>query len=600
MSRNAIYERITADSPLPQTIKDFCLYFAKRHRLLIGGMVLSHLLVTIGYTTFFYMFGQIIDLLATINDNRDQIWERGKVLLIILFLCGVLPDAVFSRVRDYIHTYLERNMQYDVRRHASAHLMGHSIPFYQNDYAGRLADKAKELGMITGRMIDILLNPAITTTLTVIFTFFIFLSVHWLFALILFVWAALYITMIWATTNKVQTKAINAARAHSRFGGVMVDIVTNIAPVISFAKRDKEIQYCADIAKDVGKKTHNYNMYVAYLEIFKEVFWQVLLGPLIIIMLWCWTQGWITAGQMAMMIPLALQIARDVWNLSTQIVNLYSELGQMQDALNTIAGTHNMIDAENAQPLDIQKGALTLHNVGFFYNNNVQVLEKIHVEIPAGQRVGLIGPSGAGKTTLVSLIQRFYDPTMGRIEIDGQDIRHVTQNSLREAIAVIPQDTSLFHRTLRENIAYAKPDAPFEEIVAAAKKAHAHEFINMLPQGYDTLVGERGVKLSGGQRQRIAIARAILKDAPILILDEATSSLDSESEKLIQAALADLMSGKTVIAIAHRLSTISHLDRLIVMNKGHIVEDGTHEELLNNNALYARLWSMQSGGFIGE
>ncbi len=274
-------------------------------------------------------------------------------------------------------------------------------------------------------------------------------------------------------------------------------------------------------------------------------------------------------------------------------------LGYVSDVLNIIAVPHGIQDAQGAGALRVQKGEIRFAGVHFDFAAQ-PVFKDLNLNIEAGEHIGLIGHSGAGKSTLINLLLRYFDPQSGAVLIDGQNIAEVTQDSLRKNIAVIPQDTSLFHRSLMENIRYGRLEASDEEVIEAAKKAHAHEFIKDLPQGYDTLVGERGVKLSGGQRQRIAIARAILKDAPILILDEATSALDSESEKLIQDSLKSLMDGKTVIAIAHRLSTISHLDRLVVMEAGKIIEEGHHDLLLQKNGVYAKLWSMQSGGFLGE
>jgi len=281
---------------------------------------------------------------------------------------------------------------------------------------------------------------------------------------------------------------------------------------------------------------------------------------------------------------------------------LSESYGYLNDSLSTLIKPHHVDNKEDAHKLVVSNGEIAFRDVCFDYGAEAEgrpVFENLNIVIPAGQRVGLMGSSGAGKSSFVNLIQRFFDVNSGAIEIDGVDIRDVTQRSLRQSIAIIPQDTALFHRTIMENIRYGRLDASDEEVIVAAERAYAINFINELPDGFDTMVGERGVKLSGGQRQRIAIARAILKDAPILILDEATSALDSESEKLLQASLESLMAGKTVIAVAHRLSTINTMDRLLVMDAGRIVEDGTHDELLSNDrGIYARLWGMQSGGFI--
>ena len=317
--------------------------------------------------------------------------------------------------------------------------------------------------------------------------------------------------------------------------------------------------------------------------------------------IYAWNRGVITIGDMSTIMGITFSFTGMAWYLSFGIIHLSESYGYLNDSLRTLIKPHSVANKEDAKQLVVENGEIRFDDVCFDYGEEAEgrpVFKDLNVTIPAGQRVGLIGPSGAGKSSFVNLIQRFFDVDRGGILIDEQDVRDVTQRSLRHNIAIIPQDTALFHRTIMENIRYGRLDASDEEVILAAERAHAIEFINDLPQGFETMVGERGVKLSGGQRQRIAIARAILKDAPILILDEATSALDSESEKLLQASLAELMEGKTVIAVAHRLSTINTMDRLLVMDKGKIVEDGTHNELLALKGVYAKLWAMQSGGFL--
>jgi ABC-type multidrug transport system fused ATPase/permease subunit len=317
--------------------------------------------------------------------------------------------------------------------------------------------------------------------------------------------------------------------------------------------------------------------------------------------LYAWVHGIIGAGDFVMITALTSSLLQTAYNLGQRIPEFYEQLGAAQESIGTLIVPAMVRDRSGAGALGVKEAAIHFDRVGFAYDAGKRgprnIVEDFELHIPAGQRVGLVGPSGAGKTTLMGLLMRMHDVTAGAIRIDGQDIREVTQASLRGAIGLIPQDTSLFHRSLRENIRYGRPGATDEEVVAAARRAHAHEFIAELEHGYDTLVGERGIKLSGGQRQRIAIARAILRDAPLLLLDEATSALDSHSEQLIQQAMREAMAGKTVIAIAHRLSTVMDLDRLIVLQRGVIVADGSHAELLRQGGLYAELWRRQSGGF---
>ena len=312
--------------------------------------------------------------------------------------------------------------------------------------------------------------------------------------------------------------------------------------------------------------------------------------------------GKIELATISYLFTLVLILSTNARHLTWSLQAFMEYVGQIRDGIHTIMREHEIADESDAKPLEMRKGEINFDKVSFGYSGQggKSVIENLNLNVPSGQKLGLVGSSGAGKSTLVSLLLRFYETDTGNITIDGQDLSRITQDSLRENISVIPQDTSLFHRSLADNIRYGCLDATDEDIIDAAKKAHAHDFIKDLPKGYETMVGERGLKLSGGQRQRIAIARAILKNAPILILDEATSALDSESEQLIQDSLFELMKGKTVIAIAHRLSTIAKLDRLIVMEQGRIVEDGNHEALLKSKGHYAKLWDMQSGGFLGD
>jgi ATP-binding cassette subfamily B protein len=316
--------------------------------------------------------------------------------------------------------------------------------------------------------------------------------------------------------------------------------------------------------------------------------------------LYLWNRGEIGVGDFTMAASLALLIIGDARNLSRRFLEFFEYVGNVANGVGTIVRAHDIVDAPDAQPLQVRQGRIEFRDVRFAYTPGQWVFEGLNVTIEPGQRVGLVGFSGSGKSTFVGLILRYYDPQSGRICIDGADIARVTQDSLHAQVGLIPQDPSLFHRSLRDNIAYAQPDVNLEEVAEAARLAHADEFIREMPEGYDSLVGERGVKLSGGQRQRVAIARVVLKDAPVLILDEATSSLDSVTERTIQENLDRVMGRKTVIVIAHRLSTIAHLDRILVFDRGRIVEDGKHEELLARQGFYHRLWTMQAGGFLPE
>ena len=383
--------------------------------------------------------------------------------------------------------------------------------------------------------------------------------------------------------------------------GRIVDSITNIRNVVYFAAETTEDRIVTQSVRDTMKaQRRQYREYVRMRIVLQQIMQMLVYVGIFPLAITVVVNGQMTSGEFVMVSVLILNLLRSLMNIANGLPETYDIIGSINDSLDMLVVPRAMKDAPDAKLLTVSKAEVRLENVSFAYNQWKKVFEGLTLTIPAGQRVGLIGTSGAGKTTLSALLMRLYDVQGGQIIIDGQDIAKVTQESLRRAIGLIPQDSILFHRTLADNIRYGRPDASDDEVREAAKRAHAHEFITLLPKGYETLVGERGIKLSGGQRQRIAVARAILKNAPILILDEATSALDSESEAAVQEAMADVMAGKTVIAIAHRLSTIAHLDRLIVLEQGRIVEDGSHAELLAKGGLYAQLWARQSGGFLTE
>ena len=373
----------------------------------------------------------------------------------------------------------------------------------------------------------------------------------------------------------------------------------NIPAMKSFAAGDHEHNVHSVTAREEEYRFKKLIRSMVQMENFRRISLVLLGSGMAALVAYGWSREWITVGEAATISSLCMMLTGTTWMLGSGIVQLVDEAGYITDALNITTRPHDVKDGINAPYIAVNKGAIAFERVHFGFPGKT-IFSDLSVAINPGEKIALVGPSGAGKSTFIALLLRLFDLEGGRILIDGQDISGVTQDSLRRNIAVIPQDTSLFHRSLMENIRYGRLDATDEEVMEAARKANAHDFIATLPQGYDTLVGERGIRLSGGQRQRIAIARAILKNAPVLILDEATSALDSQSERLIQQALATLMENKTVIAIAHRLSTIAHMDRILVFDHGKIVEQGRHDALIRDKyGLYAKLWAMQSGGFIG-
>ncbi len=418
------------------------------------------------------------------------------------------------------------------------------------------------------------------------------------FALVLLAWLLLYVVVATFMGRKVAAFGAAHSEAKAQLTGRIVDSITNIKNVIFFAAHEREDRIVGrSVSATFEAQRAQYRAFVqmrVVLQVLNVVIYAVLLpmaiGHLI--------RGSITVGDFLLIMTLMIQLIRNVFDMANALPDTYDMIGSIRDSLDMLIVPRDIHDRPGAVDLAVRRGEITLEKVHFLYDRKKPVFEGLGLTIPPGQRVGLIGHSGAGKSTLATLLMRLYDIQGGSIAIDGQNIAEVTQQSLRRAIGLIPQDAVLFHRTLMENIRYGRADASDAEVFLAAKRAHAHDFIMTLPERYETLVGERGVKLSGGQRQRIAIARALLKDAPILILDEATSALDSESEALIQSAMAAAMMGKTVIAIAHRLSTLAHLERLIVLDKGHVVEDGSHAQLLARGGAYAALWNRQVGGFL--
>ena len=390
------------------------------------------------------------------------------------------------------------------------------------------------------------------------------------------------------------------ATAKSSVMGKVVDSVSNVTNLRLFSRHAYENKLIQDAVQDTVDKDRMMQRTILKMRIFWDVSIIVLIGGNLYLLVNMYSKNQVTIGDFSFIISLSISIFYNLWYLASQFVTFAEELGKCKQALTIISALHDIRDEPNAQALEVTKGDIEFDDVTFHYDEGAHLFNNKNVLIQSDQKVGLVGLSGSGKSTFVNLILRLFDVESGKIRIDGQDIRKVTQESLREHIAMIPQDVSLFHRTLLENIRYGRTDATDEEVIQASKQAHCHEFISQLTEGYNALVGERGIKLSGGQRQRIAIARALLKNAPILILDEATSALDSLTEKLIQDSLHALMQGRTTIVIAHRLSTLSEMDRILVFDNGQIVEDGTHADLIKAKGHYSRMWAMQAGGFLPE
>jgi ATP-binding cassette, subfamily B, bacterial len=511
---------------------------------------------------------------------------------LFVLLCGA--ELVFGRIGSAVQLRLAPRQRQYVARALFRYLHRHSHRFLTENFAGALAHRISE----TSHGINQVLFATLTefwpmSIVIVVANVLLLFSSPWL-GLFTGVWSLCFVAISWYLARRTQPLSSAASKARSRTAGAVIDSVTNHATVRLFARLDHERERLADAQSRELHTVLRANLAMEQVRLFQFSAAALLKGGTVVLAVWLWQRGAISVGDFVMAVSLSLLIIAEVRNLSRRFLDLFEALGNVSEGVATIFKPHELADNIEASEREIARGSIDFEGVEFGYAEGAQVFSGLTLSIPAGQRVGLVGLSGSGKSTFVSLLLRLYDPQHGRIRIDGHDLRSMTQDSLRRQVGLIPQDPTLFHRTLRENIRYGQMAADDAEVERAARRAHAHDFIAALPEGYDALVGERGIKLSGGQRQRIAIARVILKDAPLLILDEATASLDTLTEQAIQAALDDAMRGKTVLVIAHRLSTIAHLDRILVFSRGEVVEDGDHRALIAKGGAYAALWSAQS------
>ncbi|MDX1914580.1 MAG: ABC transporter ATP-binding protein [Methylophilus sp.] len=559
----------------------------------------------------FAMMGKVVDRLSQIVPQ--VLWSYH--LKDLLLLVGIL---LFSTVVIWLQTLLKHqtlagNFPMRLRWNFHRLMLGQSMSFYQDEFAGRVAAKVMQTALAVRDVwfivSDIMVYVVIyfVTIVTVVGNFN--LMIIWPFL----IWLVLYSCALYYFIPRLAKVSQRQADARSLMTGRITDAYTNISTVKLFSHAGREAGYAKTAMQEFLVTVKKQMQMVSGVETINHLLNMLLIIGSGGVALWLWSKGQVGVGAVAAITAMCLRLNGISHWVMWEMTSLYEQIGTVQDGMNTLTTHNKIVDAENAKPLHVTHGEIVFEDVDFSYGRALQtnadghgqLLQALNLHIKAGEKVGLVGRSGAGKSTIVNLLLRFYEVEAGSIQIDDQNINHVTQVSLREHIGMVTQDTSLLHRSVRDNILYGRPDATEAEMIAAAKRAEAHEFILNLQDakgrtGYDAHVGERGVKLSGGQRQRIAIARVMLKDAPILLLDEATSALDSEVEAVIQSSLYQLMEGKTVIAIAHRLSTIAAMDRLIVLEGGKIIEEGNHKKLLAKRGLYASLWTHQSGGFLGE
>jgi ATP-binding cassette subfamily B multidrug efflux pump len=550
----------------------------------------------------FAMLGRIVDWLAHVQPSQLWIEERGSLLLLAIILAASPLLVALQALLKY--QTLSANFPMRLRWNFHRLMLGQSMSFYQDEFAGRVAAKVMQTALavrdtwLTVADILVFITIYFVTMVSVVGSFDLWLLGPFLG------WLALYgIALVYFVPRLGKVGAAQAD-ARSLMTGRVTDAYTNIATVKLFSHANREAGYARSAMQEFMQTAHAQMRLVSGFEIVNHMLSMALLAATAGVALWLWTKAQLGVGAVAAATAMALRLNGIAHWIMWELASLFEHIGTVQDGINTLSRRHTVVDRPDAPPLRVTQGEIRFEHVHFAYGGKGKIVEDLSLHIRPGEKIGLVGRSGAGKSTIVNLLLRFYDVEAGRILIDGQNISAVTQDSLRAQVGMVTQDTSLLHRSVRDNIVYGRPDATEEEMVAAAQRAEAQDFIATLAdakgrRGYDAHVGERGVKLSGGQRQRIAIARVMLKDAPILLLDEATSALDSEVEAAIQQSLYRLMEGKTVVAIAHRLSTIAAMDRLVVMDKGRIVEEGDHTSLLALGGLYARLWAHQSGGFLG-
>ncbi|MEZ9329563.1 ABC transporter ATP-binding protein [Vibrio breoganii] len=588
----------------PNTVFAFCRYYTKGFEKPLLLMALLSTIVAIVEVSLFGMMGKLVDWLGSSNpdtfmqDNASTLITYGVLVLIIMPILVTLHSLVQ-------HQTLLGNYPMSIRWMAHRYLLKQSLSFYQDDFAGRIATKVMQTSLSVRETVMKTLD--VFVYVCVYFTSIIVLLAQADYRLMLpmLAWLLAYIGIQIYFVPRLKQVSSEQANARSTMTGRIVDSYTNIATVKLFSHSKRETEYAEEGMEGFLDTVHRQMRLVTGFNVMVEVVNYVLVFAIAAISIMLWMDNAISIGAIAIAISLALRLnGMSMW-IMWEVGALFENMGTTVDGMATLSKPIDIKDKQDAKPIQVENGGIHFDDVSFHYGENKGVISNLSLNIKPGEKVGLVGRSGAGKSTLVNLLLRFHDVEGGKISIDQQDISAITQDSLRSNIGMVTQDTSLLHRSIRENILYGNPTASEEELIAATKQAHAHEFIETLTDpfgnlGYDAQVGERGVKLSGGQRQRIAISRVLLKDAPILVLDEATSALDSEVEAAIQESLNELMEGKTVIAIAHRLSTIAAMDRLIVLDKGHIVEEGTHQELIQGKGIYAQLWAHQTGGFIAQ
>ncbi len=586
----------------PRTLMPFIRWALSGSTPALGAASVVSVLAGVVEVMAALILGLVID--AALGSEPQAVFSANLPIMLGALAFFIIARPLLFWASSYMQSIvIAPNMFTLILSRLHRYTLGQSVTFFDNDFAGRISQKEMQVARALTDVVVDMIQTVLFALASFIGAVMLLGTVDWRIALGLVVWMVFYVYLIRHYMPKVRATSKERAAARAMITGQVVDTITNIKTVKLFAHADHEDRAALGAMGTFRNTSLTFGrVSVAFR------FWLMTLAGLLPVLLvggalWYWSLGLVTAGDIAATGTVSLRLAQMTGWVSFTLMGLYSNMGEVEDGMRTLTPPHRLMNSVDAPDLDVHAGAVTFRDVSFAYGRDTGGIDHLQIEVKPGEKLGVVGASGAGKTTLVALLLRLYDAESGKILIDGQDVTTVTQESLRRNIGMVTQETAMFNRSAMDNIRYGKPDATDEEVFAAANRAEAHEFILDLQdhkkrKGYAAHLGERGVKLSGGQRQRIALARAILKDAPILVLDEATSALDSEVEAAIQTALDRVMEGKTVLAIAHRLSTLTEMDRIVVMDEGRIVEQGTHDALLAMDGLYARYWHRQSGGFL--
>ncbi|MET0504782.1 MAG: ABC transporter ATP-binding protein [Luteibacter sp.] len=597
-----IFREAPDQAPPRGVVRFYAYYLGQVWKIFVAALVVG-LAVALIEVALFDFLGRLVDM-AQKTPAATFFQAHAGTLLWMGFVVVVLRPLSIGIHDLLVNQSLNPGMTSMMRWQHHRYVLKQSLSFFQNDFAGRIANRimqtAPSLRQSAVQVVDALWYVTVYAGTSI----YLFAKADFWLAVPLILWIAGYVGMLVFFVPRVKERSWKASEARSKLMGRIVDGYSNVMTLKLFAHTHREEAYAKEAIIEQTDKVRSSSRMVTTMDVSITTLNGLLIAFTSVLALWLWSRGTVTTGQVALAVGLVIRINNMSGWIMWVVNGIFEDVGTVQDGITTLAQERTVVDRDDAKPLAVTRGEVRFDDIHFHYGKAGGIIGGLDLIVRAGEKIGLVGPSGAGKSTLVNVLLRLYDLEDGHIFIDGQDIARVTQESLRSKIGVVTQDTSLLHRSIRDNLLYGRPDASEADMAEAVRKARADEFIPLLSDGegrtgYDAHAGERGVKLSGGQRQRIAIARVLLKDAPILVLDEATSALDSEAEAAIQESLETLMQGKTVIAIAHRLSTIAKMDRLVVMEHGAIVETGTHSELIAQGGLYARLWAHQTGGFVG-